>query len=247
MISLANLVESGRMVLMFIRFFNASSLHLNQAGHPVGVQAGRLKRGLSSVFHHCSDFSLVKYLLFYPFFFSQWLLYGDNDQIRYFPGSLPTEVLSWQEVWLDGRRSEEDSGEIFLVVVDDDKWWWQRAMMMMKCSGTWHQITFSTLAMATGASLSRNGRSSNRSWKSTKNSQRKNFLWMSIRDTTIVSYQTYPASATNLNRLTMTVDVDVYDENSEKVLQHMNGQQRKIYGNLIYRLTYQACLLGRRE
>ena len=29
--------------------------------------------------------------------------------------------------------------------------------------------------------------------------------------------QTYPASARNLNRLTMTVDVDVYDQNSEKV------------------------------
>ena len=32
-----------------------------------------------------------------------------------------------------------------------------------------------------------------------------------------ISPQTYPASARNLNRLTMTVDVDVYDEDSEKV------------------------------
>ena len=29
--------------------------------------------------------------------------------------------------------------------------------------------------------------------------------------------QTYPASAQNLNRLTKTIDIDIYDENSEKV------------------------------
>ena len=171
MISLANLVESGRMVLMFIRFFNASSLHLNQAGHPVGVQAGRLKRGLSSVFHYCSDFSqsckmsqiwqiyLCKFswtemicvkkwhfanlifrcsniyiLLFYPFFFSQWLLYGDNDIFHIFQVHFPLRFCPGKRFdWMEGEVRKTQVRSFWwqmMMTNDDDKgqWWWWNAV-----------------------------------------------------------------------------------------------------------------------
>ena len=159
------------MVLIFIGFFNASTLHLNQAGHPVGVQAGRLKRGLSSVFHYCSDFSqsckmsqiwqiyLCKFswtemicvkkwhfanlifrcsniyiLLFYPFFFSQWLLYGDNDIFHIFQVHFPLRFCPGKRFdWMEGEVRKTQVRSFWwqmMMTNDDDKgqWWWWNAV-----------------------------------------------------------------------------------------------------------------------
>ena len=74
-------------------------------------------------------------------------------------------------------------------------------------SGTSPRTRSSSRAPASGGSCSRSGRWSSR-WPS-----------LSFDNLTLITnlVQTYPSSVQNLNRLTMTVDVDIYDEESQKV------------------------------
>ena len=74
-------------------------------------------------------------------------------------------------------------------------------------SGTSPRTRSSSRAPASGGSSSRSGRWSSR-WPS-----------LCFENWTLITnlLQTYPSSVQNLNRLTMTVDVDIYDEESQKV------------------------------